>query len=206
MNTTRDSTQLMSKPAAAGISVNARKRSHRAAVAQRLLAKAPEAVATLEWDAFDSAPGWLALSETEFALLQRQIGAMLCAPALRLWIDGPRLAAARTALGESFLQALLAQPAAPANPVDLAACPRIDVAGQVGALLQIAGASVMVAALPQGPLRRATSAALAPATASPIGQELARSMVQRAQNLAAQSSMNIKHGGSSLPSELRSAA
>ncbi|HJV95523.1 MAG TPA: hypothetical protein VJ608_05770 [Albitalea sp.] len=160
-------------------------RRRRATLAQRLIAMAPDAVGALDWDALARAPDWLALPDDALLALQRQVGALLCAAEMRLWIDGARLAAARAALGEPYLRALLAQPAMPSTPLDAAACPRIALPGQVGALLQLAGGSVLLASLTHGPLRRAASAALAPAVASTIARELARSLIARAQSLAA---------------------
>jgi hypothetical protein len=159
-------------------------RRRRAAVAQRLLAQAPDCVDTLDWQALDAAPEWLGLPDPEFARLRARVGAVMCVASLRLWIDGARLAAARTAVGEAFLKNLLAQPATPMNPLDLAAQPRIDVAGQVHTLLQLAGSSVLLAALPSGLLRRAACAALTPALPSTMAAELARSLIARATALA----------------------
>src|SRR5207244_226909 len=73
------------------------RRARRAMIAHRLMAKAADAAAVLDWETLDRAPGWLGLPEGALALCARRIGAVLCAPALRLWIDGPRIAAARAA-------------------------------------------------------------------------------------------------------------
>lgn len=160
------------------------RRGMRAAVAQRLLAKASAAVEPLDWDALDAAPAWLALPEAELATLQCRVGAVLCAPALSLWIDGPRLSAARAALGETFLAALLAQPASASIPTDLVASPRIDSAALAGLQLRSAGAAVLLASLPHGALRRAAAIALAPGASSTLSQGLAQSLVAQAQALA----------------------
>ena len=183
MNTAHDSGAAESDaPAVLG---EAARRRRRAGVAQCLMAAAPEAVAALDWEMLDRAPAWLALPPDALERFQCQVGAVLGASALRLWIDGPRLAAARAALGEPFLQALLAQPALTSMPLDLSARPCIETAAQVGERLRIAGASVLLAALAHGPLRRAVGAALAPAEASPLAPEIARSLIVRAQTLAA---------------------
>ena len=162
----------------------ASKRRQRAAFAQRLLSKAPDSAALLDWDSLDHAPAWLGLPETELTTFQCQVGAVLHAPALRLWIDGPRLGSARLVLGDAFLQALLAQPDSAAIPIDLVGCPRIDSPSLVGALLKAAGASVLLASMPHGSVRRVAGAALAPTNASPIAQALAQSLVSQAQALA----------------------
>lgn len=159
-------------------------RARRARLAHSLVARAPEAVADLDWDALDRAPDWLALDDVALAAVQCQVGAMLCARSLRLWIDGPRLAAARDLLGEPFLAALLAQPDTASIPLGLVNVPRIDSAAQVGPALQSAGASVLLAALPHGPLRQAAAVAFAPTGASAMSHELAASVVERAVALA----------------------
>jgi hypothetical protein len=160
------------------------RRQQRAAVAQRLRTQAPDAVATLDWDALDDAPGWLALPDAELARFECQVGAMLYAPALRLWIDGARLNAARAALGAPFLQALRALPSTQVLPNNVAPCPRIDSAEQVAPLLRGAGASVLLASMLPGPLRLVVGAALAPATPAPMAGPLAHSLIARAITLA----------------------
>lgn len=160
-------------------------RARRARVASLLVARAPEAVAALDWPALDRAPDWLALDVDALAAFQRQVGAVLCARAMRLWIDGPRLAAARELLGTPFLAALLAEPDLAAVPMGLVPVPRIDAAAQVGPALQAAGGSVLLAAMPHGPLRTAAGAALAPVVASSMAHELAESIVAQAKALAA---------------------
>jgi hypothetical protein len=168
--------------AEANTATSARRR-HRAAVARRVAGH--EAAAALEWDALDRAPGWLALPDPEFATFQRRVGAVLQGRALRLWIDGPRIAAARAALGAPFLAKLLAQPDSVSIPVGLVSVPPIDRAEQVAPMLHAAGAAVLLASLPHGPLRRAAAEALAPATASPMAHELAAALVERARMLGA---------------------
>ncbi len=161
------------------------RRRRRAAIAARLLAGGADAVCTVDWDTLSAAPAWLAMTEDKRATLQRQIGALLYAPEIRLWIDGARLGAARVALGESFLQALLAQRDLLSFPNDSVARPRIDLAEQVPAHLQLVGTAVLLASLPAGPLQHAVGAALGSTAAAPIAVEMARSLVARAQALAA---------------------
>ncbi|WP_280156089.1 hypothetical protein [Piscinibacter sp. XHJ-5] len=161
------------------------RRQLRAAVAQRLLAKAPAAAAALDWDMLGQAPLWLAMSDAALTQFARQVGAVLCAPALRLWIDARRLAAARAALGETFLQALLAQPDVPAIEPQLSNALRLDTPEQVGALLQAAGAGVLLASLPPGLLQAAAAALMAPAAALAMPASTAQALVSRARQLAA---------------------
>lgn len=168
--------------------MSAAARLHRAAVARRLLASAPQAAASLDWDALGRAPAWLALSETEFGTFQCRVGAVLHGRALRLWIDRGRLAAAQAALGAPFLRQLLAEPASASIPLGLAACAEIESPAQVAPLLREAGAAVLLAALPEAALRDALGAALAPVTASPMATELALTLVARAETLSAASS------------------
>lgn len=162
-------------------------RLHRAAVAQRLLASAPRAAASLDWDALGRAPAWLALSETEFHTFQCRVGAVLHGRALRLWIDRGRLAAAQAALGAPFLRRLLAEPESASIPIGLVACAEIEQPAQVEPVLRQAGAAVLLAGLPDGLLRAALGAALAPVTASPMAAELALTLIARTEALAASS-------------------
>jgi hypothetical protein len=172
--------------AAAGAHDDGRaKRQQRAVVAQRLRSRAADAVASLDWDALDAAPGWLALPDGELQRFEAQVGAMLCAPLLKLWIDGPRLGAARAALGAAFLQALRALPSTQILPSNVAPCPRIDSAEQVAPQLRGAGASVLLASMQPGPLRLVVAAAMAPASPAAMAGPLAQSLIARAITLAA---------------------
>jgi hypothetical protein len=171
----------------------ATRRHRRAAVARRLLAAAPDAAGSLDWDALDTAPTWLSLSDSELMVLARQVGAMLCAASVRLWIDGARLGAARTALGAPFLKALLALPDAQVLPRNVAPCPRIDGAEQVAPVLRTSGLGVLLASLPSGPLRRAASALLG-STASAMAPALAQALVSRAQTLTVRTPPMRTHG------------
>jgi hypothetical protein len=178
-------------PASAAHAAEARRR--RATVAQRLIDLAPAAAAALDWDALDQAPDWLGLPDAAFVILQSRVGALLYAPALRLWIDGPRLAAARVLLGAAVLDDLLAQPES-AMPRGLANVPRIDAAAQVGPLLKAAGTAVLLAALPAGTLREAVCQALAPVLPSPMSHELAETLISRARALGQGSPTRVAEG------------
>ncbi len=162
------------------------RRYRRAALAQRLLSHAPDAAAALDWDTLGSAPDWLVWPEPQATRFQCQVGALLCAPQVRLWIDAPRVAAAARALGHPYLQALLRLPETLTLPHDVAGCPRITAAGQVAPLLRAAGVGVLLASLPAGPLRRAAGALLAPLGASAMVGALAQSLVARTLLLAEQ--------------------
>jgi len=159
-------------------------RQHRAGVAERLMATAPQAAASLDWDSLGRAPAWLALPEAGFAMFQCRVGAVLCGNAIRLWIDRGRLAAAETALGADFLRALRSQPDSASIPIGLVACPEIDSASLVAPVLRVAGASVLLASMASGVLRDTIGAALAPVTASTMAPELAATLVVRAQALS----------------------
>jgi hypothetical protein len=162
------------------------KRRRRSAIAARLLASGADAISAIDWEMLEAAPAWLALPDSRLATLQRQIGALLYLPEIRMWIDGARLNAARAVLGETFMQTLLAQRDLHAFPQDTGKRPRIDTAEHVPTHLQVAGASVLLAAIPQGALRRAVSTAMAPTAAVAMACEMAQSLVTRAQSLAAQ--------------------
>jgi hypothetical protein len=154
-------------------------RERRAAVAQRLLDLAPRDVDAIDWDTLDRAPDWLALPDASFLILQARLGALLHLPAMRLWIDGPRLAATRVLLGEAVLDDLMAHPES-AMPFGLTPCARIESAAQVGPALRAAGVSVLLAALPRGPLREALCRGLAPVEPSRMTPELAETLIVRA--------------------------
>jgi hypothetical protein len=173
--------------ALAAIEVRERRR-RRSAIAARLLASGADAMSAIDWEMLESAPAWLALPDAKLATLQRQIGALLYAPEIRLWIDGARLNAARTVLGDTFLKTLLAQRDLHAFPQDTGTRPRIDTAEHVPTHLQVAGASVLLASIPQGPLRRAVATAMAPTAAMAMASEMAQALVTRVQSLATQGS------------------
>jgi hypothetical protein len=170
--------------ALAAIEVRERRR-RRSAIAARLLASGADAMSAIDWEMLETAPAWLALPDAKLATLQRQIGALLYAPEIRLWIDGARLNAARAVLGDTFMKTLLAQRDL-AFPQDTGTRPRIESAEHVLTHLQVAGASVLLASIPQGALRRAVSAAMAPTAAMPMACEMAQGLITRAQSLAAQ--------------------
>jgi hypothetical protein len=156
------------------------RRQRRAAVAALLLARAPALAATLDWDALDASPQWLARADAALATLQNRVGAVLCAPMMRLWIDTARVAAARAALGDAFLDALLAQP----DPRGLAAPPRITYAVQVAPTLAACGAAALLATLP-APLRAPASAVLVSPALIAIDAASAQSVIERALALGA---------------------
>ncbi len=171
--------------ALAAIEIRERRR-RRAAIATRLVASGADALSALDWQMLETAPAWLALPDAKLAVMQRQIGALLYAPEIRLWIDGARIGAARATVGEGFFQALLAQRDLAAFPQDTGTRRRIDQAEQVAPHLQMAGAAVLLASLTEGPLRRVVTAAMAPTAPAPIAAELAQSLIARAQSLAQQ--------------------
>lgn len=162
------------------------RRRRRAAVARRLLAVNNEALAEVDWDTLDTAPGWLALPDAQMQPLMRQIGAVVCAAQIRLWIDGARIGAAREALGDTFLRALAAQRDLPSLPREMAPQTPIETAQDVAAGLQAAGTSILLAAVRSFALRRAASAAFGGVTPASMAVELALSLIQRAHALAVQ--------------------
>lgn len=159
------------------------RRRRRAAVASRIVSSGADASA-LDWPMLESAPAWLALPDARLATLQRQIGALVYANEIRLWIDGARIGAARQTLGEAFFTALLAQRDL-AFAVEGGARRKINSADDVAPQLQVAGAAVLLASLPYGPLRAAVVAAMAPTAPADILTELAQSLIARAHALAA---------------------
>lgn len=169
-------------PSPASAAADTRRR--RALVAARLIHKAPQVAAVVDWETLERAPAWLALPDTELGRRECRIGALAQARSIRLWIDGPRLAAARVMLGEDFLARLQALPEMAVMPAGSLSLPRIDAAAQVGPLLQAAGASVLLATLEPGPLRQAAQALLSPAAAAEMHAGLAEALIARADALA----------------------
>jgi hypothetical protein len=158
------------------------RRARRAALAMLAIEHAPALAPTLDWDTLDAAPAWLAQPTASFDELARRAGAVLCAPAMRLWIDSARLAAARAAVGDVFLRALLARPDVPALPRG----PRIDTAADVAAALPSAGAAVLLAALPAA-LRGVASFVLPTPTLVAIDDATARAVIDRTLDLSKES-------------------
>jgi hypothetical protein len=174
-------------PAASSSAADARRR--RAILGGRLISAAPEIVAALDWQALDRAPVWLGLPDAAFSAFQCRVGAVLWARSLRLWIDEPRLAAARACVGEPFLQRLRAEPDAASLPSGLVHHPGIASAAQVAPRLRAAGAGVLLASLPHGSLRMAAEGLLAPIEASTMARELAAALIERATAIAAQTGL-----------------
>ncbi|HEX6018727.1 MAG TPA: hypothetical protein VFZ28_11555 [Burkholderiaceae bacterium] len=161
------------------------RRRQRAALARQLIERAPHALDSVDWDTLDDAPEWMAWDAARLDALQQQVGALMLAPELRLWIDAARIAAATRALGAPLLHGLMALPDAEMLPRDVAPAPRIERADQVAPSLCTCGAGVLLAALPSGSLRQAAALLLTPTQPSPMAGALARSLVARAMQLAA---------------------
>jgi len=156
----------------------------RGAIAARLLDAAPDAAAALDWDALDRGPAWLAAPDTDLALEQRRIGAALNAAAIRLWIDRRRLAAARSAVGDAFLRALLADSSvretARHSVVENSATTG-DGFSDVAEWLRRCGAAVQAAAISDTPLGQAAAIALCGCTgALQLPAEAARDVIEQA--------------------------
>ncbi len=160
------------------------RRASRATLAQRVLASAPDAATSLDWDALDAAPPWLSLPVPALTALQRRLGAWMCAPVVRLWIDRPRLAAAAEGVGAAFLNAALAQAEAPRLPPLVTARLTLATAEQVPALLEAVGGAVLLATLSRGPWQRVAANVLAPVSNVDIDRDAARALLARVQSVA----------------------
>lgn len=164
------------------------RRQHRAAVAQQLMAEAAPAARTLDWGMLADAPPWLALSRSARGLFARRVGSVLAVPALRLWIAAPQVAAAQSALGADWWQALMARSDWPPMPPQRELWPAgaaADAAG-VASVLHEAGAAVLLATLPHGALRHVASQLLAPAAALLMPRPAAEALLQ--------ATLQIQHG------------
>ena len=173
-------------PAAQREAMNTRERRlHRAAIARRVRAGAPDQAHSLDWEALDQAPSWLALPDEELAHLQRAVGAVVHDAELRLWIDGSSIAAARSAVGQQVWQGLMDPRSRPAGGVGLSAIgSRLNAdPNTVSESLARVGTSVLLAALPHGPLRTIALELFAPIAAAEIVEPLAQSILAKAQAL-----------------------
>lgn len=177
------------------------RRQHRAAVAQQLLAESPTAARALDWAMLADAPPWLTLSRSARGLFARRVGSVLAAPALRLWIAAPQVAAAQAALGRDWWQALMARGDWPPLPPQLEPWPAdagTD-AGGVAEVLHEAGAAVLLATMPHGALRHVASQVLAPAAPllmpRPAAEVLLHTALQIQHALAAAATAAGEAGG-----------
>jgi hypothetical protein len=173
-------------PAVQREAMNAReRRQQRAAVARRIGAGAPGQAGSLDWDTLGQAPAWLALPDAELSAFQRAVGAVVHAAELRLWIDGASIAAVRSALGEPVWHRLLNAPSGPTAGIGMSAIgSRLDPDPNcIGENLARVGTSVLLAALPPGPLQDVARALFAPIPPAEIIAALAESTVARARAL-----------------------
>lgn len=154
-------------------------RARRAAKARRLMSRADAEAERIAWHELEAAPDWLALDDEDLLLHARRVGAVLCAPALRLWIDAARIAAARLAVGDLYWHVLLAQPD-PATP-GAGVVPALDAADTVAPMLAKCGLSALLATLPEGAVRHAAMAALARGPLPVVSADLARATCVRAE-------------------------
>jgi len=153
----------------------------RAAIATRLLHGAPDAAATLDWEALDNGPDWLAAPDADLIRMQRRIGAFACASAIRLWIDRRRIAEACAAVGDAVLrEALAARDAAQTAPPWPTTMP--EPGGDVAEWLRTTGAAVQAAAVADTALGRTVALALCGCAdgALPMAPAVARDVVARA--------------------------
>jgi len=166
------------------------RRQQRAQLARRVLAHAAHVATALDWDTLDDGPAWLSLPEPALGELQCRLGALLCAPALRLWIDRPRVDAARAAVGTAVWQAVLARSGAtdeacsPCNALALALA-RAS-AAHVEALLRGAGAAVLLGSMESNVLAPVAQALVAPVTGFAVEPQLACALMDRLAALLAQ--------------------
>jgi hypothetical protein len=160
-------------------------RRRRAVIARRLQAGAPAIAVRLDWKALDAAPGWLTLPAPDLMRFARRIGAVRGIPSIRLWIDAPRVGAAKEAIGARFLQSLLALPESRMPlPQDMAQEPEMDTADQVSPVLQATGLAVLLASLPAGDLRDTGAAIWAPARPADMPTPVAQMLVSRVRALS----------------------
>jgi len=125
------------------------RRAHRAAVARTLLQDPPKAVpgAAIGWGQLAELPTWCLWTDDARLRLVRVVGALFAAPGMRLWIDGRRLAIARTLIGTTTLARVMACPALPSR------APAVPPAGDLQRLFDASGRAVLLGSLDQAWMR-----------------------------------------------------
>ena len=150
-----------------------------AACASRILDAGDDLCQRLSWQTLSHCPDWLGLPDSIFASLQRRLGAIVYASQIRLWIDQPRLAAARDAVGAPWLHRLCSQREIVPLPMQGFDREPIDHAGQVVGALSRAGAALLTANIAPGPLHEAFAAALGVKADIQINPDLVNAMIKR---------------------------
>lgn len=150
------------------------RRAHRAAVARALLQDPLAAVpdAAIAWGQLAELPAWCLWADDARLRLVRVVGALFAAPGMRLWIDGRRLAIARTLIGPTTLARVMACPALPIQ------APAVPPAGDLQRLFDGSGRAVLLGSLdaawmrgvagPLLPLADTRSTLCPPAIARPL--------------------------------------
>jgi len=150
-----------------------------AASASRMLDAGDELCLHLDWYTLSQCPDWLGLPDPVFASLQRRLGAIVYAAQIRLWIDQPRLSAARQAVGAPWLHRLCSQRAILPLPMEGFESESIDKPEQVVGALSRAGAALLAANIAPGALHDAFVAALGVKAEIEINPDLVKTMIQR---------------------------
>jgi hypothetical protein len=154
------------------------RRAHRAAVARVLaegpLGSAPD-TAGVDWSELAELPAWCLWPDQARLRLVRVVGALFAAPGMRLWIDGRRIAIARTLIGTATLARVMACPALPIQ------APAVPPAGDLQRLFDSSGRAVLLGSLgaawmrtvaaPLLPLGDARTALCPPAIARPLVEQ-----------------------------------
>ena len=150
-----------------------------AASASRMLDAGDELCLHLDWQALSQCPDWLGLPDPVFASLQRRLGAIVYAAQIRLWIDQPRLRAARQAVGAPWLHRLCSQRAIVPLPMEGFELEPIEKADQVVGALSRAGVALLAANIAPGALHDTFVAALGVKSEIEINPELVNTMIRR---------------------------
>ncbi len=137
------------------------RRAHRAAVARALLQgpAEPASSAAIDWGQLADLPAWCLWPDAPRLRLVRVVGALFAAPGMRLWIDGRRLAIARTLIGTGTLARVMACPSLPTQ------APAVPPAGDLQRLFDGAGRAVLLGSLDEAWMRGVAAPLLPPADA-----------------------------------------
>lgn len=173
------------RPAARALHDMRARRAHRAAVA-RVLLEAPLAgaaeIASVDWGQLAELPAWCLWPDAARLRLVRVVGALFAAPGMRLWIDGRRLAIARTLIGTATLARVMACPVLPTQ------APPVPPSGDLQRLFDGAGRAVLLGSLRAAWMRGVAGPLLplAETRGAPCPLAIARPLVEQALALVAE--------------------
>lgn len=143
----------------AGIRQRRSRRTQAAGLLATLKPAADESVQPLDWALLLEVPEWCHWPSSRREYLVLIAGALFAAPAMRLWIEARRIAAAKSVIGADAFDKVMAHESLPH------AAPQLPAGEDIRELLQAAGAGVLLGSLSHDGLRNGLAALLPP----PVG-------------------------------------